>query len=406
MGIREQRGLVLAATAKIRQLSEGWSVPSQTGDGTRYTVDAAEQSCTCPDHGLRQVKCKHIFAVEFTTRRETQTNGTFTATEQKVRLTYSQNWSTYNAAQTQEKDRFTELLGDLCKGIPQPPQATGRPRLPLSDMVFACAYKVYSGFSSRRFASDMREAHADGLVSTTAHFNRVSSYLSNPDLTPILQNLVTLSSLPLKAVEMDFAADSSGFSTSRFMRWYNKKWGREIDNREWVKAHVMCGVNTHIVTAVEISGWAANDTTFFQPLMERTAQHFAIREVSADKAYISHKNLDLVDAAGGTPFMPFKTNALPPTDDSVWARAYYFYMLNRSDFLEHYHKRSNVETVFSMVKGKFGDAVRSKTDVGQVNEVLAKVLCHNICVLNQSMVELGIEPSFRAEMPVARKAAA
>ncbi len=33
------------------------------------------------------------------------------------------------------------------------------------------------------------------------------------------------------------------------------------------------------------------------------------------------------------------------------------------------------------MKAKFGSSVRSKSEVGQVNEVLAKVLCHNICVL-------------------------
>jgi len=34
-----------------------------------------------------------------------------------------------------------------------------------------------------------------------------------------------------------------------------------------------------------------------------------------------------------------------------------------------------------MIKGKFGDAVRSKSDIGQLNEVLCKVLCHNLCVV-------------------------
>jgi hypothetical protein len=38
--------------------------------------------------------------------------------------------------------------------------------------------------------------------------------------------------------------------------------------------------------------------------------------------------------------------------------------------------------------------VRGKTDTAQFNEVLAKVLCHNICVLIQSIHELGIEPAF------------
>ena len=47
-----------------------------------------------------------------------------------------------------------------------------------------------------------------------------------------------------------------------------------------------------------------------------------------------------------------------------------------------------------MVKAKFGDALRSKSDSAQFNELLCKVLCHNLCVLIQSIYELGIEPEF------------
>ena len=50
-----------------------------------------------------------------------------------------------------------------------------------------------------------------------------------------------------------------------------------------------------------------------------------------------------------------------------------------------------------MIKGKFGGSVRSKSPIAQVNEVLCKVLCHNICVLIQSIYELGIEPTFWAK---------
>ncbi len=39
------------------------------------------------------------------------------------------------------------------------------------------------------------------------------------------------------------------------------------------------------------------------------------------------------------------------------------------------------------------------------NEVLAKVLCHNICVLIQAIHELGTEPAFGAEMADARNVA-
>ena len=58
---------------------------------------------------------------------------------------------------------------------------------------------------------------------------------------------------------------------------------------------------------------------------------------------------------------------------------FHYFKFNRDEFLNHYHKRSNVESTFSMIKAKFGDFVRRKTDVAMTNEVLCKVLCHNLC---------------------------
>jgi transposase len=311
-------------------------------------------------------------------------------------LDRSSTWTAYNAAQSEEKARFVALLADLCGHVSQPKQGMGRPRLPLSDMVFAAAYKVYVGFSARRFTCDLKDAHANGLIGNTPHFNSVNRYIANPKLTEPLKALVSLSSLPLKAVETDFAVDSSGFSTSRFIRWFNKKYGKEVDNREWVKVHLMCGVKTKIVTSVEVSGWTAHDTNYFIPLVQATAEHFGLGNVLADKAYLSHKNLRAVELSGGTPFVPFKSNTVEPTKEAepIWARMYYYFMYNRVTFMEHYHMRSNVETAYSMIKGKFGDSLRSKSDTGQVNEALCKVLCHNLCVLVRAMHELGIEPAF------------
>ena len=74
-----------------------------------------------------------------------------------------------------------------------------------------------------------------------------------------------------------------------------------------------------------------------------------------------------------------------------------FYTDHREEFLRHYHKRSNVETTFHMIKSKFGQRLRSKTMTAQINEALCKVLCHNLCVVIQSMYELGVDPAFGAE---------
>ena len=82
---------------------------------------------------------------------------------------------------------------------------------------------------------------------------------------------------------------------------------------------------------------------------------------------------------------------------------FHYFSFRRDDFLSHYHRRSNVESTFSMIKAKFRDHVRSKTDIAMRNEILCKVLCHNICVLIQEMFELGIDPAFCAGSAVAQK---
>lgn len=54
-----------------------------------------------------------------------------------------------------------------------------------------------------------------------------------------------------------------------------------------------------------------------------------------------------------------------------------------------------------MIKRKFGGALRSKTETAQINELLCKILCHNLAVLVHSWYELGINPTFWAESEAA-----
>ena len=80
--------------------------------------------------------------------------------------------------------------------------------------------------------------------------------------------------------------------------------------------------------------------------------------------------------------MPFKKGTTGKAKNGpMWKKMYHYFEFKNAEFLEHYHKRSNAETTFHMIKSKFGDSVRSKREVAQVNEVLLKVLCHNICVV-------------------------
>lgn len=411
MNLREQKGKQIAQRAHIKRDGNLYLVPSQNGHG-KYKVNPEKQTCSCPDYDFRRQPCKHLFAVQIVIEKTESTkttvteNGKTTTTEtvKVTRQTYRQEWPAYNKAQTQEKAQFLYLLHKLCQGVGEPAQMNGRPRLPLEDMIFSMAFKVYSTVSGRRFMSDMKDAHAKGYTSKLPAYNTIFKYFESDMLTPYLQMLIEESSLPLRAIENDFAVDSSGLANSRFVQWMHAKYSEPhlIDKRDWVKVHLMCGVKTNIVTAVEITDKYVGDSLYFKPLVEATAQNFVMNEVSADKAYLSQKNLQTVVDNNAMPYIPFKVdstgNSKTNRQSTLWKNMYHYFSLNTERFMSHYHKRSNVETTFHMIKSKFGDALRSRTKRAQINEALCKVLCHNICCLIQAMFELELKPKFYAQV--------
>lgn len=410
MSMREQKGRDIANRFHITRQGNLYLVPSQSSSG-KYKVDAEAGRCSCPDFEIRQAKCKHIYAVEIRIRRERkltttpdgQTTTTVTETVKIKRQTYRQEWPAYNKAQTNEKRLFLFLLHQLCQGVGSPAQhGAGRRFLPLEDVIFAMAFKVYSTISGRRFMTDLKDAHAKGYLSQVPSYNSMFDHFNMEMLTPYLQMLIEESALPLQAIEREFAVDSSGFSTCRFFQWVDAKYNNPIltEKRDWLKAHLICGVTTNIVTAVEITGHLAGDSPQFKPLVDATAKNFTMREISADKAYLSQKNLQVAVDHNAMPYIPFKANSnvRDKNKSALWKNMYHYFAYNNERFMAHYHRRSNVETTFSMIKAKFGDSLRSKAKRAQINEALCKVLCHNIVVLIQSMFELGLKPKFYAQV--------
>ncbi len=391
---RQNRGLEIASNQEITREGNIWTVPSQTSSD-KYTVNLFLQTCTCADFDAHRIKCKHLHAVEFLLQKESGIE--LPSPERNTRPKYTQQWHVYNLSQTREASYFKSLLFELCATVAEPekPKGRGRPPAPLSDLIYAACMKTYNCMSGRRNQSDLDEALQRGYLSRPVRYNTVFKYLELESLTPYLQQLITASSLALKNVETDFAVDSSGFGTCQYKRWFDVKYGNDEDWHDWIKLHLMTGVKTHIVTSCEISARYAHDSPYFKPLVTATAANgFTVSEVSGDKAYSSRPNLRLVKNLGATPYIAFKDNARGDSKCKTWNQMFHYYALNQEEFFQHYHKRSNAESTFSMIKARFGERLRSKTERAQINEALCKVLAHNICVVIQSIHELGLEVEF------------
>jgi len=394
MNERQGRGYQIFKTNRIlpHPTNGGWIVPSQSGN-KKYLVSEDFQ-CNCPDSEFRKSTCKHAYAVRYYLQVEKDTLHGIETT--KVRLTYPQAWKAYNGAQTSEIRLFDELLRDLVEGMDDPVvQKMGRPRLPLKEQVFCAVQKVYSQLSSRRATSLFKNAEDRRQISHAPHFNTISNFLKREEATPLLEELVAITSKPLTAVETDFAIDSSGFRTTSFGEYCKTKHNTKKQHR-WLKAHICVGVRTNIITGISVTEENAGDSPQFEPLVWTTSQNgFTIDDVTADKAYSSKANYEAVARVGGQAYIPFKKNATGKARGSyLWSKMYHYFQLNQDEFMEHYHKRSNAETTFHMMKMKFGDKLKSKSFIAQKNELLCKAIAHNIVVLIHEMHELGIEPDF------------
>jgi transposase len=393
---------MLANDKRIKRIAgTTWSVPSQTKNAGGYVVNTLDGTCTCSDHETRRSKCKHLWAVELSVEAsrtvETKPDGSTVTTEtvKVTRKTYKQDWPAYNAAQCAEKEVVQRLLRSLCDGITTPPHEGRGPKpLPLSDLVYGMVTKVYTTVSGRRATTDIEACADAGHMTKAPHYNSIFRGFERADLAPLLVALIEESALPLAEVETRFAIDSTGFGTAVYRRWFDHKYGREMKEHHWVKLHACVGVTTNVFTAVRVTVSTANDGPELPALVATTKASFTVDEVSADKAYLSRTNLDAIEAAGGIPYIPFKSNS-KAAGPAAWRRMWGLFMYKRDDFLAHYHLRSNAETSFSAIKRLLGGSVRSKCEAAQVNEVLCKTLAYNLTVLVHAMFELGIdEPAF------------
>jgi transposase len=306
------------------------------------------------------------------------------------------NWRAYNNSQTREKVMFLELLNDLCNVLDENSYCgTGRKPKSLSHQVFCVCLREYVGLSSRRVISDLEISKRNHFISETPHFNTVLNYLGNINVKRALIYLIQLSALPLAQLEDKFAIDSTGFGERKYIEKWSSVRQKPYMYRLYRKAHCIYGTYSNAVVSAIITEGTEADSPKFIELLNNASKNFDVKEITADLGYSSRENMKYAEQLGVTPYIPFKKNATGTSRGAtIWHKMYKYFKDNREEFLKHYHIRSNAESGFFMIKSRFGDFVKTKTSLSQTNEILAKILCHNICVLIQEIYLSNIDIDF------------
>jgi len=345
---------------------------------------------------------KQIYKNVRPARREVQERlGPYSPLPYGENRTYPQDWSVYERACSQEKLMFFRLLKDAVDYlmIDYNYKGCGRPPVFLADIVKSLCIRLFSNYSSWRAESELRIARAMGVIDEVPRRSTLNKYLQSPRVTELLHRLYKVMAEPLAKVEVYFAADATGISNA----YGNKRWievrhkkGELAESRKFTKLHIVCGTKTNVVCVAKITKGTGHESPYFKPLLDETAKIFSVKEVSADAGYLSKKNAQAVEDIGAVPFIMPKRNVHVPGRGPVtaWGGMLRLWKHHQMFFAEHYHRRSNVESTFGMMKRKWGHFCRSKLPASQENEILCKVVCHNAAVLSEALLSYDLQPKF------------
>ena len=174
--------------------------------------------------------------------------------------------------------------------------------------------------------------------------------------------------LPFKKAKT-IGVDGTGFEVENRSAHYKMVTGMR-SYRRYIKTGISADMDKQIILRSEIHKSPRHDCKDFKPLLNGLKTKF----VCADKGYDSYENHN---------FVCNKLNAKSFIKLKKWEsrRGKYFGSRNRAKKIytdKIYHQRSKVETIFSVIKRKYGSALRSKSFATQKKEVICKLIAYNL----------------------------
>jgi IS5 family transposase len=198
--------------------------------------------------------------------------------------------------------------------------------------------------------------------------------------TKDLDNLLCKKGIKIAAI------DASGFDATSMSYHYANVWNRQDKRkyRRYLKISIAIDTDSQYILSQKIRLGPRNDHLDFKRVMKPVKFKYVV----ADKGYDSRSNRYFVlREMKEYPHIPRRKNSGPT----------YEYKNQKLKFDKKiYHQRSKAETVFSVIKRKYGSYILSKSFETQKKELLIRLVTYNIDrkLIISSLVVIGIHQSY------------
>jgi len=234
--------------------------------------------------------------------------------------------------------------------------------------------KTYLNMDYRRFVDYLKTSKVPEYLG----MNRIPHYTTLQKFTQ-RQNIQKLEKFLSKFVELhgkkvrNLGADATGFKSTYASEHYEKRIGRTILKKDFIKANFFYDLDKMLIYAVKIRKKSRHDTRDLSALFNKI-KSVEFKRFYADKAYDAEWFHKLIFNSGGESRIHLKQEDIPVhRTHGRWRKH-----MKRRQKNSQKGKRSLCETINSSIKRLFGSVLRAKTLTMKKVELLFKIITYNL----------------------------
>ena len=194
----------------------------------------------------------------------------------------------------------------------------------------------------------------------------------------LIENLIT--HLVKSSKKRIVAIDGTGFSLIKSSVYFGTVVG-EI--KRFIQYVAAADIGTKLITSISLKRRKRNENIAVKSLMRKTAKSGKVSIYLGDKLYDSEKNHELAKKHGARFIAPLKRAEVPIHRRKGCHRK----ELAKNFPQKLYNKRSIIESIFSVIKRKFGQMIYSKKFKTQKNEILFRTVAYNVDRLEKEVIK-------------------